>query len=209
MASSALSPYQIHNAVPLLEDTDSLSDDLLSKIGAILVRAKEHQNWGIGRKPRHHELKPTELMVHETNGPRDICRPVECDSTSKVYPHSWHYTSGDHLTPYEYGTQPQPDITSPLVSELLEQLRLMRIESTVALIPIETSLEGEDKKWVETVSSEDRSMTSDLVPQSQRFPQFEAVGWRFSPAGEGAVKAVVTRECKRNPVTGFHKAEYT
>ncbi|KAH0029367.1 hypothetical protein KCU78_g3368, partial [Aureobasidium melanogenum] len=206
MASRALSPYQVHNAVPLLEHTTPLSDDLLSKIGAILVRAKEHLNWGIGRNHRHHELKPKELMVHETNGPRDICRPVEWDSISKVYPHSWHYTSGDHLTPYEYGTQPQPDIPLSLVSELLS---VMRTESTVALIPIGTSLEGGDKKWVETVSSEDRSMTSDLVSQNQRFPQSETVGWMFFPAGHGVVKAVVIRECKKNPVTGFHKAEYT
>ena len=206
MASRALSPHQVHNAVPLLEHTPPLSDDLLSKIGAILVRAKQHRNWGIGRKHRHYELKPKELMVHETNGPRDIWRPVEWNSTRKVYPHSWHYKSGDHLTPYEYGTQPQPDIPLPLVSELLG---VMRTESTLALIPIATSLEGGDKKWVETVSSEDRSMTSDLVPQSRCFPQSEAVGWILFPAGQGTVKAVVLRECKKNPVTGFHKAEYT
>ena len=206
MASRALSPHQVHNAVPLLEHTPPLSDDLLSKIGAILVRAKQHRNWGIGRKHRHYELKPKELMVHETNGPRDICRPVEWNSTRKVYPHSWHYKSGDHLTPYEYGTQPQPDIPLPLVSELLG---VMRTESTLALIPIATSLEGGDKKWVETVSSEDRSMTSDLVPQSRCFPQSEAVGWILFPAVQGTVKAVVLRECKKNPVTGFHKAEYT
>ncbi|KAH0332858.1 hypothetical protein KCU81_g10026, partial [Aureobasidium melanogenum] len=206
MTSGIFAPHQVHNAVPLLEHADFLSDDLLLKVGAILIRAKEHRNWGICRKHRHHELKPKELMVHETNGPRDICRPVEWNPTSKVYPHSWHYTSGDHLTPYEYGTQPQPDIPLPLASELLE---VMRTESTVALIPIATSLEGGDKKWVETVSSEDRSMTSDLVPQSRCFPQSETVGWMFFPAGQGAVKAVVIRECKKNPVTGFHKAEYT
>lgn len=55
-------------------------------------------------------------------------------------------------------------------------------DSTVTLTPTETSLdlEGADKKWVETVSSKGRSMTLELVPQSQYFPP-DSMQWAANP----------------------------
>lgn len=83
-------------------------------------------------------------------------------------------------------------------------------DSTVTLTPTETSLEGADKKWVETVSSKGRSMTLELVPQSQYFPpRFDAMGWKSFSTSQEALKAVTWRKCKRNLVTESHKVEFT
>lgn len=208
MTAAFVSPGRTHNTVPLLECTIAPTVEELSQIGAILIRFEQHQDWGIGRAHRHHELQSNEMMVHRVDRLTDICEPVQFGSLDEVHPHSWHYTSARHLTPYEYGTCPRPEIPQNLISELWKQVECMDLKWSVSLIPLEAH-QGRDMKWVETIDSEARIMTSELVFQSHDAPYLETVGWRFIRAGEGAVEVVTVRQCQRNPVTGFHKAVYT
>jgi hypothetical protein len=208
MTAGSKSLHQTHNAVPLLECTIAPTGEELARIGAILIKFGQHRHWGISRTHRHHELHSNEMMVHQVNRRTDICKPVQFGSLDELHPHSWHYTSARHLTPYEYGTCPRPGVPQSFISELWEQLERMSVKWSVSLFPLEAH-HGRDKKWVEVIDSEARSMTSRLVSQAHDDPRLETVGWRFFRADEGAVEVASARQCQRNPVTGFHKAVYT
>lgn len=93
------------------------------------------------------------------------------------------------------------------ISELWEQLDVMKVRWSVSLIPIEP-YQGRGEKWIETTDPETRSMTSILVSETHDVPVSETVGWRFFRNGEGAVELAVVRQCKRDTVTGFHQAIY-
>jgi hypothetical protein len=208
MTAASSSLVRVHNAVPLLECTTTLTGEELSQIGAILIKFGQHQDWGISRAHRHHELRSNEIMVHRVERRTDICEPVQSSPLDKFYPHSWRYTSARHLTPYEYGTCSRPELPRGFISKLWEQLDCMDLQWSISLVPIEAH-QGRNEKWIETVDAEARSMASKLVSQNHDDPRYETVGWRFFPASGGAVEVAVVRQCQRNPVTGFHKAVYT
>ena len=207
MTSVLKTPGQIHNAVPLLDCTVAPTEAELLRIGATLVQFEQHQDWGIGRTHRHHELHSNEVMIHRVDRRTDVCEPVKFSSLIELHPHSWQYTSARHLSPYEYDTRSRPEMPQEFISELWEQLDVMKVSWSVSLIPIEP-YQGRDEQWIETTDPETRSMTSILVSETHDVPVSETVGWRFFRSDEGAVELAVVRQCKRDTVTGFHQAIY-
>ncbi|THX04466.1 hypothetical protein D6D18_03324 [Aureobasidium pullulans] len=209
MAAIIQTPDEIHNSVPLLEESPHLSSNVLQRIGATFIMLRQHENWGVCLTHRHLELKSDELMVHQlsANGTLDVCKPLTSDHID-VHPHSWHFTTNGRFEPYEYGTQERPPPPLQLRSALEAELSHMGLRSNISLIPIVGHIEGRGQKWIEYVDIQDRSMTSSLVPENTHLPGLEAVGWRFWVTEEGSMGIGIARECKRDTM-GFHKAVYT
>ncbi|THV63871.1 hypothetical protein D6D28_10331 [Aureobasidium pullulans] len=210
MTALSVTMEQIFNQIPLLESAAHLDDDHLRRIGNVFINHNQHNNWGICRVHRHHDLNPDEIMVHKLQPGEtvDICKVENISRMAELHPHSWHFSPADELIPYEYSLDVMPNLSEEFKRDLYSQLRTTGLLPQVSLIPIEQTFEENDQKWLEFVNNADRTMISISTSRLLIDPGFETVGWRFRPGIDGEVEVIVLKECRKHPQTGVHHTLY-
>ncbi|KAF2151477.1 hypothetical protein K461DRAFT_322717 [Myriangium duriaei CBS 260.36] len=200
MLSSRILPSIVYNGLPDIDDQPIQTGQALSAIGALFVKYKVHDSFGLALLHKHFEMQPGEIMVHNEL----VCSPLPLEAAAATTGRSFFLQDGGFQA-YEYEqdqvcetdpTMPNEGFLNELRSHLLEAglgrtLALTRVNHD---LPLLMEACGPDRTHVcAPVVDEDCLHVEDSRDTS----------WRFEEDRGSSIKIVVASKCKVKP-NGIH-----